>query len=103
MADVYSFGMVIYEMVAREEPFPEIKDIFELKKVKDILSPSHFPQQVCDRHKRPRIPKDLPSFLRSLMKSTWDKNPQKRPTFAQLKRIFQRVSQKESIPTKSTK
>lgn len=34
MADVYSFSMLMYEMVTGTEPFPEILDIFELKKVR---------------------------------------------------------------------
>lgn len=41
MADVYSFGMLMYEMVTGEDPFPEIRDIFELKKVATSNHPNH--------------------------------------------------------------
>eukprot|EP01130_Rhizamoeba_saxonica_P017473 TRINITY_DN8480_c0_g1_i1.p1 TRINITY_DN8480_c0_g1~~TRINITY_DN8480_c0_g1_i1.p1 ORF type:complete len:1015 (-),score=236.17 TRINITY_DN8480_c0_g1_i1:28-3072(-) len=71
-ADVYSFGMVLFEMVSGEEPFKDIHDIFELKKA------------VVDKNKRPKIPKKTPSHLQQVIKSCWDAKPSKRPTFAVL-------------------
>uniref|UniRef100_A0A6B2LMR1 Protein kinase domain-containing protein n=1 Tax=Arcella intermedia TaxID=1963864 RepID=A0A6B2LMR1_9EUKA len=71
-ADVYSYGMVLYEMVAGEDPFVDVHDLFELKKL------------VCDRHKRPKVPKHVPPMITSLMKQCWNRDPSKRPSFFQI-------------------
>eukprot|EP01120_Amphizonella_sp_Union-15-10_P007464 TRINITY_DN2523_c0_g1_i1.p1 TRINITY_DN2523_c0_g1~~TRINITY_DN2523_c0_g1_i1.p1 ORF type:complete len:420 (+),score=56.28 TRINITY_DN2523_c0_g1_i1:126-1262(+) len=81
-ADVYSFGILLYEMVSGEEPFPSVTDIFELKKL------------VVDRHKRPNLPKHLPPELTLLIKSCWHRAPSKRPSFQEIYEKLEKVSLK---------
>lgn len=71
-ADVYSFGMTLWEMATAEEPFPAVSNIFELKKL------------VCDKKKRPTLPAGLHPLLRELIRACWSATPKKRPTFAQI-------------------
>ena len=84
-ADVYGFGMVLFEMVAGHEPFPEIQDMFELKKT------------VVDKHKRPKVPKSTPSGLASLMKACWHKDPPKRPSFAEVLQAIEKIQDKNVL------
>lgn len=71
-ADVYSFAIVLWEMLTAQEPYNDIRTIFELKK------------QICDKKRRPDIPSSCPSWLRELMKACWHPIPKKRPTFEQI-------------------
>jgi len=71
-ADVYSFGIVLWEMLTAQEPYSDIRTIFELKK------------QICDKKRRPDIPATCPPWLRELMKACWNPTPKKRPTFDQI-------------------
>ncbi|KAH3765745.1 TKL protein kinase [Pelomyxa schiedti] len=71
-ADVYSYAIVVWEMVTGQEPFPDVQSIFELKKL------------VCDKKKRPEIPPTCSSLLRELLKVCWHPNPKKRPTFSNI-------------------
>jgi len=75
-ADVYSFAMVLYEMLSGREPWADIHDIFELKKL------------VYDKQKRPKIPKTIPSALKILIKQCWHKDPNRRPSFETLSKNY---------------
>jgi len=68
-ADVYSFAMVLYEMITGREPWADVHDIFELKKI------------VYDKQRRPKISKTVPSSIRLLIKQCWHKDPNRRPPF----------------------
>jgi len=68
-ADVWSYGMLLYEMVSGEDPFSDVHDIFELKKV------------IVNKGKRPKIPKTTNKELKALMKECWKSEPDKRPEF----------------------
>eukprot|EP01126_Amoeba_proteus_P056462 TRINITY_DN7099_c0_g1_i2.p1 TRINITY_DN7099_c0_g1~~TRINITY_DN7099_c0_g1_i2.p1 ORF type:complete len:162 (+),score=35.54 TRINITY_DN7099_c0_g1_i2:333-818(+) len=72
-ADVYSFSMCLYELIAKESPYKDVHDIFHLKRV------------VCDQQKRPKLPSSTPPRLKTLAKSCWNHNPKERPSFLDIK------------------
>jgi serine/threonine protein kinase len=69
-SDVWSFGMVVYEIITRKEPH------------KDLNIPlSEIATQIRDHHLIPKIPDDCEPFYRELMLSCWSPDPSKRPSF----------------------
>lgn len=79
--DVYSFGIILWCLLTREEPFKEFND-FE-----------RFRMAVCRHNVRPEIPNNCEPSLRLLIDRCWDRNPEVRPSFAQV--CFQK--QKKTI------
>lgn len=72
-SDVYSFGIVAYELLANAYPYPEL-DGLTLK--------------ICNGL-RPNIDKvPMPQLLKDLVKSCWDADPAKRPTAHELSKIL---------------
>ncbi|EGC30433.1 hypothetical protein DICPUDRAFT_99535 [Dictyostelium purpureum] len=71
-ADVYSYGMLLFEMATSEEPYMEINSIAELFKT------------VCEKKTKPKIPSSCPSFLSNLIKDCLNNSPKKRPTMNQI-------------------
>eukprot|EP01126_Amoeba_proteus_P059728 TRINITY_DN7834_c0_g1_i3.p1 TRINITY_DN7834_c0_g1~~TRINITY_DN7834_c0_g1_i3.p1 ORF type:complete len:479 (-),score=94.40 TRINITY_DN7834_c0_g1_i3:304-1740(-) len=74
-ADVYSFGVLLYEMNTATEPYPEIFDLVEL-------------QLAVQNGLRPAIPSDVPSGFSILMNQCWEPNPQNRPTMLEIEIYF---------------
>jgi hypothetical protein len=68
-ADVYSFGIILWEVLTRMEPFSNHSDF-------DI-----FVEAVCMQNERPPLPKDCLPSLRKLITSCWAGNPSLRPSF----------------------
>ncbi|KAN0014456.1 hypothetical protein ACTFIU_000774 [Dictyostelium citrinum] len=68
-ADVYSFGLVLWQIFTRQELFPEFDNFFK------------FVAAICEKQLRPSIPDDCPKSLRELIKKCWDPNPEVRPSF----------------------
>jgi len=72
-ADVYSFGIVLWEIVERTDPFSNFSDY-------DV-----FRDAVALRGVRPPItPGKFGKKLRKLMEACWDADPNKRPDFEQI-------------------
>ena len=72
--DVFSFGMVLFEIFAHELPFSDLKDGEVLSCIND--------------GKRPAIPSELPSYIQMLIQSCWKHKPHSRPTFEKILQIL---------------
>lgn len=77
MSNVYSFGMVLWEMVTGEAAY-------------SAYSPVQAAVGIAACGLRPEIPKDCPQILRSLMTKCWNNCPSKRPQFSEILSILLR-------------
>ena len=79
--DVYSFGIIIFEVIAREIPFIEKKSW-------------QIPDFVLAKF-RPEIPNDCPyKALKDLTTSCWNHSPRKRPSFTLVKEKLENLYSK---------
>lgn len=72
-ADVYSFGILLWELIEEREPYDQ--KYTELEQLK---------QGVCQFHDRPKIPPNTTTKLRDLWQSLWNPMPAKRISFNEL-------------------
>ncbi|KAK3019354.1 hypothetical protein RJ639_003885 [Escallonia herrerae] len=77
MSNVYSFGMVVWEMVTGEGAY-------------SAYSPVQAAVGIAACGLRPDIPKECPQILRSLMMKCWNNSPLERPQFAEILSILMR-------------
>lgn len=66
--DLYSYGMIIFELFAHEIPYADLDDDIEV-----LMG--------VTGGKRPLIPPTLPSYLHDLLRRCWEEDPHLRPTF----------------------
>lgn len=72
-ADVYSFGILLWEMCALAKPFANITKAEEFERV------------VFREGQRLELSKEWPSAVKRLIRSCWSANPSTRPTMAEVK------------------
>jgi len=86
--DVYSFGVILYEIYSRADPYEgeDYEDVLRL-----VADPS-----VC---KRPGTPSESPTLIRTLMGKCLEDKAEARPTFEDLHRSFKDCDISEIEPT----
>jgi len=78
-ADVYSFGIVLWEIVTGQEPFPHHD------------SYGTFKRAITKENERPPIPPDTHPSLKNLMERCWHPDTSKRPPFTEILLILDSV------------
>jgi len=71
-ADVYSFGIILWELLTREIPFKHHTNFEKFKRA------------VCYQHDRPVIPENTEESLKTLITRCWHRNPNQRPAFVEI-------------------
>ena len=66
-ADVYSFGILCWEIWSLKKPFGKIKSSEEMQKA------------VFTKEERPKISSQWPEYVSAIMISCWSKQPSERP------------------------
>lgn len=74
--DVYSFGLILWEMVTGSIPYED-------------MTPIQAAYAVVNKNSRPVIPSSCPSGMRALIEQCWSSNPDKRPEFWQIVKILE--------------
>ena len=67
-ADVYSFAMIVYELLTHQAPFAD-------------RSPLQAAAAAALSHARPRLPDGVPPPLLALLRACWAEEPSERPSF----------------------
>ena len=85
-SDVYSYGMVLWEIYARCFPWTGLK-------AQQIM------YQVTIKLARPEIPSSMPDDVRELMQRSWAPEPSARPTFTEIARELRATTPKRPSST----
>jgi serine/threonine protein kinase len=85
--DVYSFGIILWEIYTRTKPYNDIPD----------LSTDTLFYHVNDNGRRPIVPEECPDKIRSLITRCWDADPDARPPFADIIDKIQEIIIEEAI------
>lgn len=80
--DVFSFGIILWEMVSRRKPYEDMSGFNAFR----IMWAVH-------NGTRPPLIADIPKPIEDLMTSCWDKEPSKRPSFTRIVHILQHLAQ----------
>ncbi|KAL6845580.1 hypothetical protein ACP4OV_025075 [Aristida adscensionis] len=75
--DVYSFGLILWEMFSGSIPYED-------------LTPFQAAFAVFDKNVRPAIPASCPAAVRLLIEQCWASHPEKRPDFWQIVQILEK-------------
>lgn len=74
--DVYSYGILLWEMLTHDIPYKGMKE-------------SQIAKFVVQDDGRPLVPQNCPPKLKRLIRLCWDKNPEKRPCFQSIASAFE--------------
>ena len=86
-SDVYSFGIILYEVYSRKEPYEGEDAHVVLKEVAD-----------CHIQKRPPVPEGCPPSLAAIMTDCLNGDPTFRPNFQEIDRRLNRLDTKNAEP-----
>jgi len=72
--DVYSFGMIIWELLTSRSPYEDL----EVENLEELIV------EICIKKTREKIPDDCVPTLRKLITGCWSPEPTQRPDFIQI-------------------
>eukprot|EP00640_Fibrocapsa_japonica_P002176 CAMPEP_0113943622 /NCGR_PEP_ID=MMETSP1339-20121228/26932_1 /TAXON_ID=94617 /ORGANISM="Fibrocapsa japonica" /LENGTH=342 /DNA_ID=CAMNT_0000948553 /DNA_START=75 /DNA_END=1106 /DNA_ORIENTATION=+ /assembly_acc=CAM_ASM_000762 len=78
-AEVYSFGMILWQILSHRKPFDHI-----------VRADEYF-EYVFKGGLIPHIDEGWPSDLQNLLQACWNKDPQDRPSFAEVVSVFEAI------------
>ncbi|XP_030473067.2 uncharacterized protein LOC115690741 [Syzygium oleosum] len=81
--DVYSFGIVMWELLTGEKPFADLDD-------------NHMIVGVVNNTLRPQVPASCDPEWKSLMERCWSSEPSERPSFAEIAKELCSIALKSS-------
>eukprot|EP00026_Physarum_polycephalum_P001514 Phypoly_transcript_01516.p1 GENE.Phypoly_transcript_01516~~Phypoly_transcript_01516.p1 ORF type:complete len:472 (+),score=63.93 Phypoly_transcript_01516:517-1932(+) len=84
-ADIYSLGMVFYEIITGKIPFYQTEN-------------SSLVPFLVSQNERPPIPQDSPRDISALIQKCWHADPAQRPTSQEVLRILDEISAAQGIP-----
>jgi len=85
-ADIYSFALVLWQIVTRKDLFPEYDNI------------RTYVHAVTAQGVRPPLPKDVPRIVTDLLQDAWNADPSKRPPLAEIVARLDSAVQEVAIP-----
>lgn len=74
-SDVYSFAIILWELLERKQPFGKIS-------LKELL------ENVVEKKNRPKISNDIPNEISQLIRACWQEDETKRPDFNVIENIL---------------
>lgn len=87
-SDVYSFAVVMWEILARKKPYRKFKSLDQLR------------NGICKHSYREKIPSDWPIELIYLIETCWKPEPTERKTFPQILEALENILIELSIQDK---
>ncbi|KAK8899539.1 protein kinase activity protein [Tritrichomonas musculus] len=75
-ADVYSFAIILWEMLTGDVPYRGLRDI-------------QVAMTVINQNNRPKIPKNCPQNLAKFIRLCWSTDPDKRPEFKKIVKVLE--------------
>lgn len=84
LCDVYSFGIVLWEILTAEIPFKGLQG-FQVAWI------------VVENHERPIIPSSCPQQLSNLIQQCWQGDPAFRPSFSEILERLDKISMDDSV------
>lgn len=84
-ADVFSYGVVVWETITRECPY-------------DGLSQIQAALGVLNNNLRPTVPEHCPPLFKKIMTLCWVSNPEERPTFETVLEILHNATDADLTP-----
>lgn len=99
-ADIYSMGIVFWEVASKSDPFDEYRETQEYGKYMGKDDQQHdiwlfrlqeIKQAIIRQRLRPTIPPTTNNKLKELIESCWQTNPKDRPTAKQVVEILSKL------------